>query len=58
MNIVKGAAVDTVDTNGKQCKIAITNMFYLSSKIFHRSPVVNLLVKFQTGFGDPKPLSI
>ena len=48
----------SVDTNGKQCKIAITNMFYLSSKIFHKSPVVNLLVKFLTGFGDPKPLSI
>ena len=33
-------------------------MPYLSLKFFYRSLVVNLLVKFQTGFGDPKPLSI
>ena len=33
-------------------------MVYLISKIFHRSLVVNLLVKFQTELGDPKPLSI
>ena len=47
-----------VDTSGNWCKIVITNMFYLTSKIFHLSPVVNLLLKFQNGFGDPKPLSI
>ena len=33
-------------------------MIYLILKIFHRSLVVNLLVKFQTELGDPKPLSI
>ena len=33
-------------------------MIYLISKIFHRSLVVNLLVKFQTGIGDPRPQSI
>ena len=33
-------------------------MLYLISKIFRRSLVVNLLVKFQTGIGDPRPQSI
>ena len=33
-------------------------MIYLSLKIFHKSLVVNLLVKFQTGLGDPRPQSI
>ena len=33
-------------------------MIHLISKIFQRSLVVNLLVKFQTELGDPKPLSI
>ena len=47
-----------VDTSGNWCKIVITNMFYLTSKIFHLSPVVNLVLKFQNGFGDPKPQSI
>ena len=47
-----------VDTGGNWCKNVITNMFYLTSKIFHLSPVVNLVLKFQNGFGDPKPQSI
>ena len=33
-------------------------MIYLSLKIFHKSLVVDLLVKFQTGLGDPRPQSI
>ena len=33
-------------------------MIYLISKIFHRSLLVNLLVNFQNGFGDPKPQPI
>ena len=46
------------DINGDWCKIVIRNMFNLNSKIFHTSPVTNLLVYFQTGFGDPKPWPI
>ena len=33
-------------------------MIYLISKIFHRSLLVNLLVNFQNGFGDPRPQPI
>ena len=44
-----------VDMNGNWCKIVIWNMIYLISKIFHTSLLVNMLVKFQTEFGDPRP---
>ena len=47
-----------VDTNCNWCQIVIENMIYLISKIFHRSLLVTLLVKFQTGFGDPRPQPI
>ena len=47
-----------VDTDGNWCKIIIANMINLISKIFHWSLVANLVVKFQTKLGDPRPLPI
>ena len=47
-----------VDLDGIWCHNEDIDMIYLSSKIFHESLLVNLLVKFQTGFGDPRPQPI
>ena len=47
-----------VDTDGIWWQNVDRNMIWLSSKNFHEGLLVNLLVKFQSGFGDPKPLSI
>ena len=47
-----------VDTSGHWCKIITLNMPNLSLKIFRRSTVLKLVLKFQIKFGDPRPSSI
>ena len=47
-----------VDTGGHWCKIITSNMPNLSLKIFRRSTVLKLVLKFQNKLGDPRPLSI
>ena len=47
-----------VDTGGHWCKILNSKMPNLSLKIFHRSTVLKLVLKFKIKLGDPKPYSI
>ena len=43
-----------VDIDGILCHNVDTNMIYLSSKIFHESLLVNMLVNLQAGKGTPR----
>ena len=44
-----------VDTGGHWCKIVTLNMPNLSLKIFRKSTVIKLVLKFQIKLGDPRP---
>ena len=44
-----------VDTGGHWSKIIALVMLNLSLKIFRRSTVLKLVLKFQIKFGDPRP---
>ena len=47
-----------VDTDGHWCKIITSSKPNLILKIFRRSTVLQLLLKFQNKFGNPRPQSI